>query len=255
MQGEPLVTVADTSALEVVADFLSSDAVRIQPGMRALIDQWGGAQPLAAVVRRVEPAGFLKVSALGVEEQRVWVVLDLTEPASAARALGDGYRVEARVVTWEGRDVTRVPVSSLFRRGAGWAVFVEEGGRGARALRAARPSQRDLRRGPLRGGGRREGHHLPARQRVGRHAHRRTIGVGRSPRDYRSELHFLDRAGDLPTCVAATISTPMEDAAAALAILLSGLVVLPLAVFLPAAPQRLPGRRSTRPPRSGCRTR
>jgi HlyD family secretion protein len=128
MQGEPLVTVADTSALEVVADFLSSDAVRIQPGMRAFIDQWGGAQPLVAVVRRVEPAGFLKISALGVEEQRVWVVFDLTEPASAGRALGDGYRVEARVVTWEASEVTRVPVSSLFRRGTGWAVFVEEGG-------------------------------------------------------------------------------------------------------------------------------
>jgi HlyD family secretion protein len=127
MQGEPLVTVADTSALEVIADFLSSDAVRIQPGMRALIDQWGGAQPLDAVVRRVEPAGFLKVSALGVEEQRVWVVLDLKE-ASTGRALGDGYRVEARVVTWEGGDVTKVPVSSLFRRGDGWAVFVEESG-------------------------------------------------------------------------------------------------------------------------------
>ena len=127
MQGEPLVTVADTSALEVIADFLSSDAVRIRPGMRALIDQWGGAQPLDAVVRRVEPAGFLKVSALGVEEQRVWVVLDLKD-ASTGRALGDGYRVEARVVTWEGGDVTKVPVSSLFRRGDGWAVFVEESG-------------------------------------------------------------------------------------------------------------------------------
>ena len=128
MQGEPLVTVADTSALEVVADYLSSDAVRIQPGMRALIDQWGGDQPLDAVVRRVEPAGFLKVSALGVEEQRVWVVLDFKAPAAAGRALGDGYRVEVRVVTWEGSDAVRVPVSSLFRRGTGWAVFVEEGG-------------------------------------------------------------------------------------------------------------------------------
>jgi HlyD family secretion protein len=128
MQGEPLVTVADTSALEVIADFLSSDAVRIQPGMRALIEQWGGSQPLDAVVRRVEPAGFVKVSALGVEEQRVWVVLDFKEAASASRALGDGYRVEARVVIWDGSDVTKLPVSSLFRRGDGWAVFVDEGG-------------------------------------------------------------------------------------------------------------------------------
>jgi HlyD family secretion protein len=128
MQGEPLVSVADTSALEVVADFLSSDAVRIRPGMRALIDQWGGDTPIGAVVRRVEPAGFLKVSALGVEEQRVWVVLDLENPAEAGRALGDGYRVEVRVVTWEGSAVVRVPVSSLFRRGDRWAVFVEDGG-------------------------------------------------------------------------------------------------------------------------------
>jgi HlyD family secretion protein len=127
MQGEPLVTVADTSALEVIADFLSSDAVRIQPGMRALVDQWGGGPPLDAVVRLVEPAGFLKVSALGVEERRVWVVLDLEEQA-AGRALGDGYRVEVRVVIWEGSDVTKLPVSSLFRRGDGWAVFIEEGG-------------------------------------------------------------------------------------------------------------------------------
>jgi len=127
-QGEPLVTVADTSALEVIADFLSSDAVRIQPGMRALIDQWGGSRPLDAVVRRVEPEGFLKVSALGVEEQRVWVVLDLRDPAQSGGALGDGYRVEARVVIWEGRDVVKAPVSSLFRRGANWAAFVEDGG-------------------------------------------------------------------------------------------------------------------------------
>jgi HlyD family secretion protein len=126
-QGEPLVTVADTSALEVIADFLSSDAVRIRPGMRALIDQWGGSQPLDAAVRRVEPAGFLKVSALGVEEQRVWVVLDFKDPGSAGLALGDGYRVEARVIVWEGRSVVKAPVSSLFRRGDGWAAFVDDG--------------------------------------------------------------------------------------------------------------------------------
>jgi HlyD family secretion protein len=128
MQGEPLVTVGDTGALEVIADYLSTDAVRIKPGMRAMIDQWGGGQPLDAVIDRVEPAGFLKVSALGVEEQRVWVVLRINQPADA-RQLGDGYRVEARVVTWETRDAVRVPISALFRRGQGWAVFVEEGGK------------------------------------------------------------------------------------------------------------------------------
>ncbi len=128
MQGEPLVTVGDTSAIEVIADYLSTDAVRIRPGMRALIDQWGGPRPLEAVVHRVEPSGFVKVSALGVEEQRVWVVLRFNQPADGGRALGDGYRVEARVITWEGGDVVRVPISGLFRRGDGWAVFVEEAG-------------------------------------------------------------------------------------------------------------------------------
>jgi HlyD family secretion protein len=128
MQGEPLVTVGDTSAIEVIADYLSADAVRIQPGMRALIDQWGGAKPLDAVVDRVEPSGFLKVSALGVEEQRVWVVLRLSQPADARRTLGDGYRVESRVVTWEAADVVRAPISALFRRGDGWAALVDAGG-------------------------------------------------------------------------------------------------------------------------------
>jgi HlyD family secretion protein len=128
MQGEPLVTVGDTSATEVIADYLSSDAVKIQPGMRALVDQWGGSQPLDAVVERVEPSGFLKVSALGVEEQRVWVILRFDQPARTRQALGDGYRVEARVVVWDSKDVVRVPTSALFRRGEGWAVFVEEAG-------------------------------------------------------------------------------------------------------------------------------
>jgi HlyD family secretion protein len=128
MQGEPLVTVGDTSAIEVIADYLSADAVKIQPAMRAMVDQWGGGQPLDAVVDRVEPAGFLKVSALGVEEQRVWVVLRFNQPADSRRALGDGYRVEARVIVWAATDVVRVPISALFRRGDGWAVFVDEGG-------------------------------------------------------------------------------------------------------------------------------
>jgi HlyD family secretion protein len=128
MQGEPLVTVGDTSAIEVIADYLSSDAVKIRPGMHALVDQWGGSQPLDAVVERVEPSGFLKVSALGVEEQRVWVVLRFKQPADARQALGDGYRVEARVVVWEATDVVRVPISALFRRGGGWAVLEDEAG-------------------------------------------------------------------------------------------------------------------------------
>ncbi len=96
--------------------------------MPALVDQWGGGAPLRAVVHRVEPSGFTKVSALGVEEQRVWVVLRFEDPQTAWRALGDGYRVEARVIVWSADDVVMAPASSLFRRGGGWAVFVVEDG-------------------------------------------------------------------------------------------------------------------------------
>lgn len=127
-QGEPLVEVADPAALEVIADFLSTDAVRMKPGMRVLIERWGGDAPLEGRVRRVEPSGFMKVSALGVEEQRVWVVIDFADSREAWKALGDGYRVEARVVTWERGDVLKVPASALFRHDTGWAVFVEENG-------------------------------------------------------------------------------------------------------------------------------
>ncbi|HSK09021.1 MAG TPA: HlyD family efflux transporter periplasmic adaptor subunit, partial [Vicinamibacterales bacterium] len=128
-QGEPLLEIGDTASLEVIADFLSADAVKIEAGQRVLIDQWGGPVPLDGRVRRVEPSAFLKVSALGVEEQRVWVVIDFDDPRSAGRALGDGYRVEARVVVWERPGVLQAPASSLFRRGDGWAVFAVRGGR------------------------------------------------------------------------------------------------------------------------------
>lgn len=131
--GEPLLEVADTGRLEVVADFLSTDAVRIEPGMPAVIEHWGGGEPLAARVRRVEPSGFTKISALGVEEQRVNVVLDFAEPRTAFGTLGDDYRVEVEVVLWQGEDVLTVPTSALFRHGAGeedgWAVYRVEGGR------------------------------------------------------------------------------------------------------------------------------
>jgi HlyD family secretion protein len=127
-QGEPLLEVADLRSLEVMADYLSTDAVRVEPGMPAEIDQWGGGRPLPARVRRVEPSGFMKLSALGVEEQRVWVILDFADPQGAWKALGDGYRVEARVITWQEPNVVRCPTASLFRSGEGWAVFaVKEG--------------------------------------------------------------------------------------------------------------------------------
>ena len=123
--GTPLLEVGDPGDIEVVVDVLSADAVRIRPGAPVAIEDWGGEQPLEARVRLVEPSGFTKVSALGVEEQRVNVVADFVDGPGA---LGDGYRVEARVVVWEAPDVVRVPGSALFRRGDAWHVFVVERG-------------------------------------------------------------------------------------------------------------------------------
>jgi HlyD family secretion protein len=121
--GDPIVEIGDPSRIEIVADFLSTDAVRIPPNAPVLIEQWGGNQPLMAKVRRVEPAGFMKVSALGVEEQRVNVIIDFADPAAAGRRLGDAYRVDVRVIVWREDSVLKVPVGALFRRGEGWAAF------------------------------------------------------------------------------------------------------------------------------------
>jgi HlyD family secretion protein len=126
--GDPILEIGDPAKLEIVADFLSTDAVRIMPGASVLIEQWGGGQPLNARVRRIEPAGFLKVSALGVEEQRVNVIADFVDPPAAVRALGDGYRVEVRVIVWQEDAVLKAPVGALFRRGDDWAAFVVEQG-------------------------------------------------------------------------------------------------------------------------------
>jgi HlyD family secretion protein len=126
--GEPLLEIGEPGRMEIVADLLSTDAVRVMPGAEVLIEQWGGGHTLHGRVRRVDPAGFMKVSALGVEEQRVNVVIDFTNPTEAAR-LGDGYRVEVRIVLWQEKDVLKVPVGALFRQGDGWAVFVVEEGR------------------------------------------------------------------------------------------------------------------------------
>ena len=127
--GTPLMEVGDPNKLEIVVDLLSADAVRVQPGQRAVIEAWGGPRPLEGTVRRVEPFGFTKVSALGIEEQRVNVVIDIKEPRTEWQRLGHGYRVEPRIVLWEGRDVLKVPLSALFRQGQKWAVFVDKGGR------------------------------------------------------------------------------------------------------------------------------
>ncbi len=126
--GEPLVELGDTGRIEIVSDLLSEDAVRVRPGYRVLIEQWGGGITLEGRVRLVEPSGFTKLSALGVEEQRVNVVVDFNDPAQTAEYLGDGYRVEIRVVTWETSDTLKVPTGSLFRTGDDWTVFVVNGG-------------------------------------------------------------------------------------------------------------------------------
>lgn len=129
--GEALLEVADPQQLEIVSDLLSTDAVKVRRGQRVLVEQWGGDRALAGTVRRVEPHGFTKISALGVEEQRVNVVIDFDDPREAWDALGDGYRVEIRIVTWEEDEVLTVPTSSLFRHDEGWAVYAVEAGKAA----------------------------------------------------------------------------------------------------------------------------
>lgn len=127
--GQSLIEIGDPRALEVEVDVLSADAVRISPGARVLFERWGGDPPLEGRVRTVEPAGFTKISALGVEEQRVFVVADITSPPAVWARLGDGYRVEARFVLWEAQDILQIPSSALFRYADGWAVFVVQGNR------------------------------------------------------------------------------------------------------------------------------
>ena len=124
--GTPLVEVGDVTKLEVFADLLSSDAAQVRVGAAARVTGWGGT-PIAARVRKVEPAAFTKVSALGLEEQRVHVVLDLVEPPPPE--LGHDYRVDVAITVWEGKDVVRVPATALFRDAGRWAVFVVRDGR------------------------------------------------------------------------------------------------------------------------------
>ncbi len=138
--GEPLLEIGDPSSIEAVVDVLSTDAVAIAPGAAATLVHWGGKAELKARVSRVEPSAVTKVSALGVEEQRVNVLLDVTSPPAEWRALGDGYRVEARIVVFRGADVLKAPTSALFRSGADWALFVVDGGRARRRKVAVGPS-------------------------------------------------------------------------------------------------------------------
>ncbi len=127
--GTPLVVIGDPARLEVEVDLLSANAVRVKPGMRVLLERWGGDAALDAQVRLVEPVGFTKISALGVEEQRVWVIVDILSPSVMWKTLGHGYRVQARFILWESEDALIVPTTALYRSDGGVAVFVLREGR------------------------------------------------------------------------------------------------------------------------------
>jgi HlyD family secretion protein len=126
--GTPLIEIGDPLDLEVIADLLSADAVRISAGASVRIDGWGG-PPIRGRVTRVDPAGFLKVSSLGIEEQRVRVTIDLVDPPETWSRLGHDYRVIVHVVVWHTDDALTVPVGALFRKGDEWAVFTVQNGR------------------------------------------------------------------------------------------------------------------------------
>ncbi len=134
--GTPLVEIGDPADLEIVTDLLSSDAVRVSAGDRVIFDDWGGPKLLQGRVRRVEPYGYTKVSALGIEEQRVNVMIDLTSPIEDWRSLGHGYRLDTRIIVWSAEDVLKVPIGALFRDSGDWAVFVDDAT--TAALRAVR---------------------------------------------------------------------------------------------------------------------
>lgn len=127
--GTPIMEIGDPADLEIAVELLTTDAVAVAEGAPALITNWGGPQALNGKVRRIEPYGFTKVSALGIEEQRVRVLIDLTDPPEAFATLGHGYRVDVAIVVQEIKSAVRVPLGALFRADASWAVFRVEGGR------------------------------------------------------------------------------------------------------------------------------
>lgn len=128
--GAPIMEIGNIeSDLEIVVDLLSTDAVKVSEADRVIISDWGGASELEGEVVRVDPFGFTQFSALGVEEQRVTTVIALTSPPSRYSGLGHGFRVEAQIVVWEGKDIVIVPSSALFRQQENWAVFVMADGK------------------------------------------------------------------------------------------------------------------------------
>ena len=141
--GTAILEIGDPADIEIEAEILSRDAVAIHPGDAVEIDQWGGEAPLQGRVRRIEPAAFTKISALGVEEQRVIVLSDLVDPPDAAKALGDRFRVEVRVAVWHDDDTVLVPAGALFREGNQWKTFVFRDGKAVlTAIQAGRSNGR-----------------------------------------------------------------------------------------------------------------
>jgi HlyD family secretion protein len=126
--GQIIVSVGDPEQIEVMLEMLSEDAVKIREGASGTLDGWGGT-PLKMRVRRIEPFGYTKISALGIEEQRVHVLLDFMDPLEARRALGHGYRVTGKILMWEGKQVLKLPMGALFRDGTQWAVYALEAGK------------------------------------------------------------------------------------------------------------------------------
>ena len=139
--GDPLLDIGNPRNMEVKVEVLSADAVKIRKGTPVLFERWGGEKPLAGKVRVVEPAGFTKISSLGVEEQRVLVIANFTSPPEDWEGLGDAYRLDTSFIIWEAADVLQAPASSLFRKGEGWAVFVVENKKAR--LRAVEVGQRN----------------------------------------------------------------------------------------------------------------
>jgi HlyD family secretion protein len=138
--GAPLLELGNPADLEVIVDLLTTDAALVRDGAKVALERWGGATPLVGRVRRVEPSGFTKISALGVEEQRVWVVIDIVSAREAWTTLGDGYRMDVKIIVDEMEKATVVPIGCLFRRGDAWQAFVAD--RGIARLRTVKLSRR-----------------------------------------------------------------------------------------------------------------